>query len=365
MEQDIEQSIAYRAVQRRLVIAALSIATVLLIFDLCSLRRPWRRGEVNNADKLSLIITITNLGILCLRIPRSFSCWHPVVTFTVFSELYIISRGINILFFVHRAKSVQGPNPVLSQKWLTKYIPTFVCTYYGIGTLFVARSIDPKRIICVSNEFTYQRGAQQSMGVWVHSAVELILSAVVTILFVVPLWRLYRAGSNANHQQQQRSMRVLKVALKYAVVLSVINLLSSNHLLFGGLLYGDGDDHYMVWKFVRTLDPVINIVTTIMLFKRNRTLLWKVFSRIRAVLVQMCCFAYIMETDPHILDLQQAQRTAMILTALEDAAEANDLKIPTDSITEFNEVTSGALPVDIILSSINKTECKSSSRSVQ
>ena len=107
-----------------------------------------------------------------------------------------------------------------------------------------------------------------------YVAVELSITAVVTILFMVPLWRLYRAGADAYiSNEQQRSKRVLKDALKHAVVLTAINLLSSNNAVSGDILYRN--DFPVVFDFLRTLDPVINIVTTIMLFKRNRALLRK------------------------------------------------------------------------------------------
>ena len=344
MVQYIEQSTPHVPALRRVIIASLSAAAVLMILDLCSLRRPWRRGEVNNADKLSLIITISNLALLFMCIPLCFSCWHPVIVWTVFGEFFIFSRGINVLFFVYRAKSVQGPNPVLSQKWFTKYIPFVVCTYYGIGFIAVGFTINPNWIICVSNEFSYQSGAVLSVLMWLHFAVELSISAVVTFLFVVPLWRVYRAGSNANHEQQQRSMRVLKDALKYAVVLTAINLLSSNNLTLGFQCFGD--DHPAVWKFMGAFDPVINIVTTIMLFKRNRVLLWKIFCRIRYVMGHMCCLAVVIEMDGQgqVVDLRQAQLTAMAIMAVRDSPKLVNLQIPTDSITEFTDVMNGKAP---------------------
>ena len=344
MVQHVEQSALDETVLRRFVIAFLSAAAVLTIFDLFSLRLPWRRGEVNNADKWSLIITVSNLGLLCLHIPSSFSCWHPVFVWTLQAALYLFSRGINILFFVYRAKSVQGPNPVLSEKWFTKYIPTVVGTYYGIAFLFAIYDIPTNpNIVCVSNQFSYRSAAVPSLWLWIFVAMELSITAAITFLFVVPLWRLYRgnrAGANANISiQQQRSMTVLKDSLKYAVVLTAINLLSSSNVVLGSILYRD--DHYNVWHCFRGFDPVINIATTIMLFKRNRALLWRVFCRIRSTIGQMCCFAFIMETEIRILDAKQAQRNLIALQVI-TAQIANikgepDLKVAQDSITEFND----------------------------
>ena len=344
MVQYIEQSILNETMLRTFVIASLSAAAVLAIFDLYSLHRPWRRGEVINADKLSLVITISNLGLLFFRIPSSFSCWQPVFIWTVLAALFLFSRGINILFFVHRAKSVQGPNPVLSKKWLTKYIPVFVGTYYGItflGAIYNTPT-NPDTVVCVSNQFSYQRDAAPSLIVWLFVALELTITAVVTFLFVVPLWRLYRAGSG----RANANVSVLKDALKYAVVLTAINLLSSSNVVIGSILYRD--DHYDVWHYFGTFDPVLNIVTTIMVFKRNRVLLWKLSCHIWNGIIQMCCCAVVMETDGHLLDLQQAQRTSMAIMALQNL-EVPNVKMPLDSITEFNDVTIGevtGVPVD-------------------
>ena len=54
----------------------------------------------------------------------------------------------------------------------------------------------------------------------------------------------------------------------------------------------------------------------------------------------MCCCAVVIQMDGHLLDLQQAQRTAMEIMALQNLAVTN-VKMPPDSITEFNDVTIG------------------------
>ena len=62
MVQNVEQSnYADVAVLRRCVIAALSLAAVLTMLDLCSIRSHWKQGDSNGADRISIVITISNL----------------------------------------------------------------------------------------------------------------------------------------------------------------------------------------------------------------------------------------------------------------------------------------------------------------
>ena len=128
----VEQSPLDRTALQKCTIAALSLAALLTMFHFWSLRRHWKRSESNKSEKWSVAVTASNLGILMLRVLTSFSCWSAVAIWTVKLVLYLVSRGINTLFLVHRAKCVQGPNPILSEKWFTKYIPRCLYIYYGI-----------------------------------------------------------------------------------------------------------------------------------------------------------------------------------------------------------------------------------------
>ena len=338
-----EHTFADVAVLRRCVFAALSLSAALTMLDLCSLRHHWKRGESNNADKLSIVNSITILCVLGVGVVPILSCWNAVIIQTLFADLYIFSRGINILFFVYRAKSVQGPNPVLSEKWFTKYIPTFICTFYGICLLGASYDVatHPNRIICVSNQYSQSISAT-STGTWFYAALELSITAFITFLFVSPLWRLHKSRRNENMSiQQQRSMRVLEEALRYGVLLTAINLLSSNNVVIGQL-YGEDS---VELRYLAIFDAPINIGSTIMLFKRNRVLLRKLLCHIRHGLVQMCCCAFIMETESRILDSQQAQRNVIALNVLtQQIANIKDgpnPKIVKDSITEFNDAPIG------------------------
>ena len=138
-------------------------------------------------------------------------------------------------------------------------------------------------------------------------------------------------------------MRVLEDALKYGVLLTAINLLSSNNIVILRLYWRDS-----VLIYPAIFDPVINIGSTIMLFKRNRVLVWKFVSRVRYGFIQMCCCTPTIEMKTSILDSQQAQRTSIALNVLtQQIAHINDgpdLKINKDSITEFNDA-----PLDIEL----------------
>ena len=212
--------------------------------------------------------------ILAVGLLRSFSCWNSVVIYTFLLDLYVISRCINILFFVYRAKCAQGLNPVLSEKWFTKYIPRFLYIFYGFSGLIASYNVPrtPNLIICVSHQFSYRR-ANASLLYWLFSGLEVAITALMTPLFVVPLWRVYKTGCNVDmSMQQQRSKNVLKDALKYGVLMTAVNLLSSNIAMTGSQLYGK---EVVALRYLSIFDPVINIGSTIMLLKRNRVLLWK------------------------------------------------------------------------------------------
>ena len=352
MVQHVEESNLDTTILRWCTIAALSLGAILTIFHFYALFREWKRGELNNSSKISFVISVSNLWVLSFRILTSFSCWYSVISWTVFAEIYIISRAINILFFVYRAKCVQGPNPVLSDKWFTKYIPGFVCTFYGISCVVGAYDIptNPDVVVCVTNQFSY-RVAAISMMAWLYFALELAITVVITFLFVVPLWRLYKAGSDSSRdvynadisQKQRRSRKLLEDALKYGLVLTAVNLLSSNIRVIGDHLYGD---NVVAFAYLSLFDPVINMGSTIMLFKENRLLLWKSFDWIRNGIIQMCCFAFVMEIGseshgPDSRSSEQAQRNAMAIMVLNrqiaNINAASNLKIVKESITTFDD----------------------------
>ena len=346
--QHLEQSNLDTTILRRCTISSLCIAALLTIFHFYSVRRHWKRGELNESEILSVAVTASNLGILLLRVLASFSCWFPVVIWTLIATVYLVSRGINTLFFVYRAECVQGPNPVLSEKWFKTYIPRCLYTYYGILCIvtFYQVPTDPHMIICVSNQFSRRDlGESWSFAVWLFVGLELSITAFITFLFVVPLWRVYRAGSNANMSvQQRRSRKVLKDALKYGVLLTAINFLSSNFAaIIGDLLYGD---KVVSFRHFNLFDPVINMGTTILLFKENRVSLWKMLNRIRRGLVQMCCCAFVMEIKsescgPNSRSGEQAERNAMAIMVLNrqiaNINESPNLQIVKDSITTFDD----------------------------
>ena len=291
----VEESNLNATLLRACTIAALSFAVLLTIFDFCSLRSHWKRGESSISDKVSIVITVIYLVVLSLYVLLRFSCWHPVLIWTLFGNFYILSRGINTLFFVHRAKCVQGPNPILSEKWFTKYIPRCLYIYYGSCAIANTYGVpdNPDKIICVSDQFSYRARPTTAeatyLFLWFVFILELAITAVITFLFVGPLWRLYRAGYNDDGNtsiQQQRSRRMLKDALKYGVMLTAVNLLSSNCMIIFYNLYGDNGAAFAYWA---VLDPVLNMGTTMIFFKRNRVSLWKVCCCIRDGMVQLCC----------------------------------------------------------------------------
>ena len=343
--QHVEQSPLDRTALRRYTIAALSLAAALTVFHFCLLRRHWKHGECNKSEKLSVAVTVSNLGILILRVLTSFSCWSPVLIWTLNLVLYLISRGINALFFVYRAGCVQGPNPVLSEKWFTKYIPRFLYIYYGFFCIATAHHTptNPNIIICVSNQFSYRNfGDSITLATWVYLGLELSITAFITFLFVAPLWRVYRAGYNANISvQQRRSRTALKDALRYGVLLTAVNFLSSNFVsMVGDILSGNNSRPFSLF------DPLINMGSTMLLFKENRVSLWKMFNWIHHGMVQMCCCACVMEIKSESYGASarsgdHVQRNAMAILVLNrqiaNINEAPNLQIVKNSITSFDE----------------------------
>ena len=197
-------------------------------------------------------------------------------------------------------------------------------------------------IVCVSKQFSYQSfDGSWDLEVWSFVGLELSITAFITFLFVAPLWRVYRAGYSANLSvQQRRSRRVLTDALKYGVLLTAVNLLSTNLAVIGDYLFGE------IWRPVALFDQVINMGTTILLFKENRVSLWKMFNWIRHGIVQMCCCAFVMEiksesSGPNSRLGEQAQRNAMAIMVLNrqiaNINESPNLQIVKDSITTFGE----------------------------
>lgn len=72
-------------------------------------------------------------------------------------------------------------------------------------------------------------------------------------------------------------------------------------------------------------------------------LLRKLLCHIHHGLVQMCCCAYIMDTESRILDSEHAQRNAIALNVLTqqiaNIRDGPDVKLDKDSISEFNDAS--------------------------
>ena len=240
----------------------------------------------------------------------------------------LVVKGINLLFLIHRAKLAQGMSPVLSQKWFEKVFPTIVAVIIIVFVAVVTRNTLEMQMECVSyldsDVFQWCFVDLSVATPWIGIMVDVIITAGLMVLFIVPLYRVYNVDlgvMNANQLQQRKKLRNLLI---WSVVLTFINQVSSTLTFLPSVT--DPRAHpatfllNLLWFGIGKLDPSINVWSS-----------WLIITRNRQFVKQVCCCQCISE------DLALMRRMSTALTDI--PSRTNSLRrLWTKSSVELSAV---------------------------
>ena len=204
----------------------------------------------------------------CKVILGSLSCSKAIV------------KAFNLLFLIHRAKLVQGMNPILSKKWFEKIFPTIVVVIISGFIFSIIKNIANRDFGCTNFEdwsdghtCTSDRNSDGEKGIGGAAlALDTLITIFLMVLFIVPLYRVYAADIGQMNHRQHRQRRKLRDLLIWSVVMTFINQVTSTFLLiFKMHMSGTTFILFLISLF----DPAINAWTAWLMVTNNRQYLQK------------------------------------------------------------------------------------------
>lgn len=231
----------------------------------------WNPHEAIIARRNTISIIVTNLLYLILTILSLSTCVHASTLNFLLLNLYMVCRLLNILFLIYRAKLCQAVNVVLNVNYFSRILPLFCILWHGFYLIFSTPWIlTPEYMVCVGNRFSFQRsGFRVDLLVSIYFSIESVITLSVLSLFVIPLWSVWKTTTTSNlrtSHRQKRSKKVLVDALRYGVVLTLLNVVATKCSMFA-VLYRQQSQ--VIW-YLLFIDPVMNVLCTVLLLRKNR-----------------------------------------------------------------------------------------------
>lgn len=204
----------------------LSIECIVFLFILPVLlldrysHKQSRSREGKRTHFLMIVVVISNAIFQITNILRSTTCLTSCNAIMVaFINSRVVLKGINLIFLIHRAKLVQGMAPILSKKWFEKIIPSIVIlldlvlivlmTRIALGTEYhCAMHTDSNSVHFCWKKQKYEDSGKTS--IWFMILLDIVITAFLLTLFVVPLYRVYRQDLGVLNENQLRQRMKLK-----------------------------------------------------------------------------------------------------------------------------------------------------------
>ena len=277
----------------------LAIIVLLLLFPVLIIDRvnnqPIRSWNARITKWLMFGVIASNALFQISVLTELFLCAQCEIIYSSWGVTKSILKFFNGMFWIHRAKLVQGITPVLSKKWFEKIFPAFLAV---IISGFIFASIDSGLegpYDCVQPYDNWSQLSQcekvkktdaeanaedNSFTILIAGAIGLDCAITVFFmaLFIIPLYRVYKVdlGVMICHQLSQR--KKLKHLLIWCVVLTFINQVTSI-LVMAEMLDRENFPYFL--KMVGESDPTINVWTAWLMITRNREYLKRLCCRHR------------------------------------------------------------------------------------
>ena len=271
-------------IQIPLVLLALLLLVPVFVVELVN-RQPVRSRIAKQTRNLMFGVIACNTIHHLIFILSWLACGYCKLLFGAVYITRSIVKGCNLLFLVHRCKVAQGMAPVLSRKWFEKIFPAIIV---GIVVVFIAAiiySLSGMQYVCKPYNDTdlFQicrrdvNAANEDSSTRITGGlaigVDMVITTGLMYLFIVPLYRVYRADIGVMNDKQLKERLKLKRLLIWSVVLTLINQLSSS-LLTVQLVHVS---HFtMMLHSIGQFDPVINVWSSWLMILKNRQFLWDI-----------------------------------------------------------------------------------------
>lgn len=320
---------AYIGVTMQFFIFMLILPVFLL--ELCSNKRNKSRGA-KYTKRLMIAVLLSNSAHQVTWILLWTTCMNCLATATAMVHSRTILRGINLLFLIHRAKVVQGMTPILSLRWFNTIMPAIVL-FWGIGfSVFHSLTHPDTEFHCSAytdsgtfhwcwdkNEVSHK---SYVIGLYILLALDLLMTAFLMLLFIVPLYRVFDTDLGRMNQNQVKQRIRLKRLLIWSIILTFINQVTSSLLWLFAL---SRSNWAVLLAAIGLFDPPINVWTSWLMVTRNREFLQRICC--------CCCF----KTD-------ERARVARPSLAFTDISRRNSMDAPHFTGTTDSTID---LPVSI------------------
>ena len=236
-------------------------------------------------NRLMIGVIIANGTFTLCMLTATTMCLHCTGQLVLYMDTRCIMRWFNLLFLIHRAKLAQGMTPILSNKWFTKILPRIVTFFFVIQLLGSTGSSLQKETICKTyNDMDieyctiaggYDGSSDSGKGILTFFlGIDLVGTAFLLTLFVVPLYRVYRTDLGALNDNQLRQRKKLRTLLIWSVMMCLINQITSTFFVLPA--FKDSQVTRALSDIGR-FDPAINVWTSWLMITRNRQYLRKLF----------------------------------------------------------------------------------------
>ena len=238
-----------------------------------------RSRKAKYTKRLMLAIFISNTAHQVTWMLLHTTCVHCVATAVSMMNSRTVLRGINLLFFVHRAKLVQGISPIISTKWFSKILPAIVIICHSIllllSTISGIQMIQQCGLYMDSTVFHFCWNSdgftrEDKIGIFIIILFDLSMTIFLMILFIVPLYRVYKTNLGEMNENQLRQRMKLQRLLKWSVILTLVNQVTSSLLPLAAF---STSPLILLLAFFGKFDPPINVWSSWLMVTRNREFL--------------------------------------------------------------------------------------------
>eukprot|EP01083_Nonionella_stella_P175127 608955_1 len=249
-----------------------SITLLSLLVLIHTIRRRKRQGplpaDASYTYKLTTLIVVLNLMYSIIDAILSRVCFQCNVMVPIRTNLFIIAKVSNYLWFIHRAKLSQGLNPLLSENCFTKVLPRIVIIIgciYCIG-MDVSVILGSGGLVCTHWEDADTERAcyakEEGMSLYfIGAAFDIMLTLFLLALFVKPLMDNINRDLGELNRKQLKEKQHLAYLLKCYVLLTFINLGTTDISVIGHAFARQ----YPIFVYGLVLDPAINSVTIVIM----------------------------------------------------------------------------------------------------
>ena len=196
---------------------SIPVVVLLLILGLFVLERINRKVDRSTNGKRTkwlMIAVIISNAVHCVVILTKFTmCLHCSAQYALLVDTRWVMKWFNLLFMIHRAKLAQGMTPTLSKKWFNKYLPRTITLFMFVMMIgFTYGSLLINGVCATYSDidgiqfcFHDVLDKKSQGGVFIFLGFDLVITVLLLVLFVVPLYRVYTADLGAlNHNQLRR-----------------------------------------------------------------------------------------------------------------------------------------------------------------